>query len=74
MASEIVATSSKQLNMQHLSFVYEQNKICLTRPYFIRGLMPIFPLPFLSLLVTGRTLSDQAGSYCLVPKNELHAS
>ena len=33
----------------------------------------IFPLPFPSLLVTGRTLSDQTGSFSLVPKIELHA-
>ena len=59
---------------QHLPFVYGQNKICLARPYFILGPMLIFPSPFLSLSVTGRTLFDQVVSFSLVPKNELHAS
>ena len=36
--------------------------------------MPIFPFPFPSLLVTGRTLSHQTGSSSLVPKTKLHAS
>ena len=35
--------------------------------------MLIFPLPFPSLLVTVRTLSDQTGSFSLVPKIEVHA-
>ena len=34
----------------------------------------IFPSPFPSFLVTGRTLSDLVGSFSLVSKNELHPS
>ena len=33
--------------------------------------MLIFPSPFPFLSVTGRALSDQPGSFSLVPKNEL---
>ena len=51
-----------------LHFGNRQNQICLACPYFIGGTMLIFPSPFPSLLVTGRTLSDQPGSFSLVPK------
>ena len=61
-------------NMLHLPFVYGQKEICLAHPYFIQGPMLIFPSPFPSLSVTGRTLSDQTKTFSLVPKNELHAS
>ena len=70
----IFKVGRKNIELSGFNVVYGQNKLCLARPYFIRGLMPIFPLPFPSLSVTGRTLSDQTGSYSLVPKNELHAS
>ena len=39
-----------------------------------QGPMLLFSSPFPSFSVTGRALSDQTGSFSLVPKNELHAS
>ena len=39
--------------------------------HFIRGLMLHFPSPFPSFLVTGKALSDETGSFSLVPKTEL---
>ena len=41
-------------NERHLPFVFGQNEIWLARPYFIWGMMLIFPSPFPSLSVTGR--------------------
>ena len=46
---------------------------CLACPYFKLGPMLIFPFPFPPLSVKGSTLSDQVGSFSLVPKIELHA-
>ena len=51
----------------------DKQKVLRIQPFTIGGLMPIFPLSFSSLFVTGRTLSDQAVSIFLIPKNELHA-
>ena len=50
-----------------------KNEICLAHPFFILGLMLIFPSFFPSLSVIGKTLSDQVVSYSLVPKSELYA-
>ena len=70
---QVQRNKSGRSNTQYLLLVYGQNEICFACPYFILGPMLIFPSPFPFLSVTGRTPSDQPGSFSLVPKSELHA-
>ena len=70
---QVQSDRDERLNTQHLTFVYWQNELRFVSPYFILGLMLLFPSRLLSFSVTGRNGTPvQQVNLSLVPKSELH--